>query len=67
MMVAVAKKLKLKFEDVYLPGIDSPDGTWKGINEAHSYEFVFQCFMNAFAKQVETKSASILMHSAFII
>jgi hypothetical protein len=55
MMVAAAKKLKLKFEDVYLPGADSPDGTWKGIIEAHSYEFVFLCFMNAFAKQVLTQ------------
>ena len=54
MMVVAAKKMKLKFEDVYLPGSDSPDGTWKGITEAHSYEFVFLCFMNAFAKQVDT-------------
>ena len=67
MMVAAAKKLKLKFEDVYLPGFDSPDGTWKGIIEAHSYEFVFLCFMNAFAKQVDAKLAPISMHSPFVI
>ena len=66
MMVAAAKKLGLKFEDVYLPGTDSPDGAWKGIVEAHSYEFVFLCFMNAFAKQVDTKFAPILLNSSFI-
>ena len=66
-MVAAAKKLELKYEDVYLPGTDSPDGTWMGIVKAHSYEFVFLCFMNAFAKQVYTKSAPVLMHGFFII
>ena len=67
MMVAAAKKLGLKFEDVYLPGTDSPDGTWKGIVEAHSYEFVFLCFMNAFAKQVDSNFPPILMHGLFVI
>jgi hypothetical protein len=52
MMVAAAKKMKLKFEDVCGQGADSPDDTWKGITIAHTYEFVFLCFMNAFAKKV---------------
>jgi hypothetical protein len=52
MMVAAAKKKDLKFEDVYGKGADSPDGTWKGITVVHTYEFVFLCFMNAFAKKV---------------
>jgi hypothetical protein len=52
MMVVAAKKMKLKFEDVYGQGADSPDGTWKGITRIHTYEFVFLCFMNAFAKKV---------------
>jgi hypothetical protein len=50
-MVATAKKLKLKFEDVHGAKADSPDGTWKGISGAHTYEFVFLCFMNAYAKK----------------
>ena len=51
LMLVVAKKLKLEFEDVYGLRADSPDGTWKGITSVHSYEFVFLCFMNAYAKK----------------
>jgi len=51
-MVRMAAELSLEFEDVYLPGADSPDGTWSGITEKHSYDFVFLCFMNAYAKKI---------------
>ena len=54
-MVDMAVAMHLKFEDVYLPGADSPQGTWVGITENHTYEFVFLCFMNAYAKTIDEK------------
>jgi len=64
-MVTAAKKMDLQFEDVYLPGADSPDGTWKGITEKHSYEFVFLCFMNAYAKKVVDERFHSKMEAMF--
>jgi hypothetical protein len=54
-MVDMAVKMHLTFEDVYLPGADSPQGTWTGITVEHTYEFVFLCFMNAYAKKMDEK------------
>jgi hypothetical protein len=54
-MVDMAVKMHLTFEDVYLPGADSPHGKWVGITEGHTYEFVFLCFMNAYAKTIDEK------------
>jgi hypothetical protein len=54
-MVDTAVKMHLIFEDVYLPGADSPQGTWTGITVEHTYEFVFLCFMNAYAKKIDEK------------
>jgi hypothetical protein len=57
-MVDMAVEMNLTFEDVYLPGADSPHGKWVGITEGHTYEFVFLCFMNAYAKTIDEKFQS---------
>jgi len=57
-MVGMAVDMNLTFEDVYLKGADSRTGKWIGITEGHTYEFVFLCFMNAYAKTIDAKFQS---------
>jgi hypothetical protein len=64
-MITETARLQLKFQDVFLKGVDSCDGTWEGIKDDKDYAFVFLCFMHAYGKKLVNDTFQDTMAALF--